>query len=281
MTKVNKEEVYNRLYIAQSKIRDYLEDLKEGKYDLDTPEGKKRFDDRMSTILYNLEEAENTIYYADNSVEDVEVEEPKETYEEFLERVMDVYDYEGRLREVLTVSLDQAIKKVQSNNGYADFQGVIDGEVVNGKINANLYNVTITIDGIEEDFYYSFMEYVEEDEEDNEETCDCPMCHNRWDEEDEEDEERYQYEAEEESDVYEVVSELSDSITEDSEYIIEAIEEHFGEGTLGTSSELIEDDYSLLRLYLKLKLNADPTEVESLSNRGLMGAWNRHVILKK
>lgn len=279
MTKVNKEEVYNRLYIVQSKIRDYLEDLKEGKYDLDTEEGKDFFEGRMSTILYNLEKAENTIYYADNGVE--EVEEPKETYEEFLERVMDVYDYEGRLREVLTVSLDQAIKKVQSNNGYADFQGVIDGEVVNGKINASLYNVTITIDGVDEDFYYSFMEEAEEDEEDNEEPCDCPMCHNNWDEEDEEDEERYQYEAEEESDVYEVVAGLSDSITEDAEYIIEAIEEHFGEVTLGTSIGLIEDDYSLLRLYLKLKLNADPTEVESLSNRALMGAWNRHLMLKK
>lgn len=287
MTKVNKEEVYNRLYIAQSKIRDYLEDLKEGKYDLDTQEGKDRFEDRMSTILFNLEEAENTIYYADNGVEEVEEEEPKETYEEFLERVMDVYDYEGKLREVLTVSLDQAIKKVQSNNGYAEFNGIIDGQIVNGRINANLYNVTINIDGIEDAFYYSFMEEVEEDEE---ESCDCPMCHGKWDEEDEE---SYQHEEpctcyacqyedmNDQETVYEVVSGLSDSITEDAEYIIEAIEEHFGEGTLGMSSGLIEDDYSLLRLYLKLKLNADPTEVESLSNRALMGAWNRHLMLKK
>lgn len=295
MTKVNKEEVYNRLYIAQSKIRDYLADLEEGKYDLDTTEGKDRFEDRMSTILYNLEEADNTVYYSDNGED---VEEEKQTFEEFIDEFMEEFDYEGDMKVVARQSLIDAVNTLKSNGGgYVLSGGLKNGELAKFKLIVKYGTIRIELgdegfvfeEGLakqDEDDDYEEHEEEYEDEEsyqydeldqtyeqyeaEEEEPCSCMAC-------------QYEYikkEREEES-VYELVEGLSDSITEDAEYIIKAIEEHFGEAQLGLSSNLVEDDYQLLRLYLKLKLNADESEVESLTNRSLMGAWNRHLLLKK
>ncbi|ARQ94963.1 hypothetical protein FLAPJACK_49 [Bacillus phage Flapjack] len=290
----NKKELFlNRLVIAQNKIMGLVEEVANG-LDVETEAGKLRVRDRFSTIAFNLNEAFDTAIPKSEQAEVVE-EERKQTFDEFIDEVMEYFDYKGDLLNVYRPMLVESIETLKAKGGgYTLAGGLKNGAIAKFKLTVKNGTITIDIEGDENVFYfteeekhqdYSGSEYEEQDD-DYEEY-----------EEDYEEEESYQYEEEEEEeegcnclacqyenmeeDVYDAVDSILSYIESDVDELERVISEYFGNEKLGASvKELSEDDYALIRAYLIHVKEADKNEVLELTDRGLMAAWNYHLYIK-
>jgi len=295
----NKKELFvNRLVIAQTKITGLVEELACG-LDIETTEGKERVRDRFSTIAFNLNEAFDTAIPKSEQVEVVEEEERKQTFDEFIDEVMGYFDYKGELFDVYRPMLVESINVLKSKGGgYSLAGGLKNGAVAKFKLTVKNGTITIDIEGEDLSFYfkeeekhhdYSGSEYEEseddyeerEEDDDNEEeeeesyqygdeeedeACNCFQC---------------QYENMEEDNVHSEVDEILSYISSDIDELERVIGNYFGNEKLGSStSELTEDDYALIRIYLIHVIEADRDEVNKLTDRGLMSAWNYHLYVK-
>ncbi|AGY46559.1 hypothetical protein BigBertha_51 [Bacillus phage BigBertha] len=297
----NKKELFvNRLVIAQTKITGLVEELACG-LDIETTEGKERVRDRFSTIAFNLNEAFDTAIPKSEQVEVVEEEERKQTFDEFIDEVMGYFDYKGELFDVYRPMLVESINVLKSKGGgYSLAGGLKNGAVAKFKLTVKNGTITIDIEGEDLSFYfeeeekyhdYSGSEY-EESEDDYEER-------EEDDDNEEEEEESYQYGDEEEDcncfrcqyenmeeetveeNVHEEVESILSYISSDIDELERVIGNYFGNEKLGSSaSELTEDDYALIRIYLIHVIEADRDEVNKLTDRGLMAAWNYHLYVK-
>ncbi|QEM43102.1 hypothetical protein CHOTACABRAS_48 [Bacillus phage Chotacabras] len=281
----NKKSLFvNRLNISVFKIMGLIEEVADG-LDLDSDAGIERVSDRFNTILFNLEEAFDTVVI---ETEEEAAEQPQ-TFDEFIEEVMDYFDYEGALREIYRPMLIGSIEELKSNGGgYALAGGLKDGAVAKFKLTVKNGSITIDMEGNDTVFY--FEEIKEADsffggrEEDDGDDCNCYQCQwEKLEDEDTEDEESYQHEdtEEEEEDVHSEVNSILSYISSDIDELEKVIGNYFGNEKLGASSyELTEDDYALIRIYLIHVVEADRDEVNKLTDRGLLGAWNYHLYIK-
>ncbi|AEW47246.1 hypothetical protein BCB4_0012 [Bacillus phage B4] len=290
----NKKELFlNRLVIAQNKIMGLVEEVANG-LDVETEAGKLRVRDRFSTIAFNLNEAFDTAIPKSEQVEVVE-EERKQTFDEFIDEVMEYFDYKGDLLNVYRPMLVESIETLKAKGGgYTLAGGLKNGAIAKFKLTVKNGTITIDIEGDENVFYfteeekhqdYSGSEYEEQDddyedyeaeyeeeesyqyeEEEEEEGCNCLAC---------------QYENMEEEDVYDAVDSILSYIESDVDELERVISEYFGNEKLGASvKELSEDDFALIRAYLIHVKEADKNEVLELTDRGLMAAWNYHLYIK-
>lgn len=279
----NKQALFiNRLVIAQTKIMGLVEEVAAG-LDIDSEAGQDRVADRFNTIIFNLEEAYDTVIPEDEPEE--EVEKPQ-TFDEFIEEVMDYFDYEGALREIYRPMLIGSIEELKSKGGgYALAGGLKDGAVAKFKLTVKNGSITIDMEGNDTVFYFEEIKEVDsffggrEEDEDNGDNCNCYQC--QWEQlEDEAAEESYQNEDTEE-DIHSEVNSILSYISSDIDELEKVIGNYFGNEKLGASSyELTEDDYALIRIYLIHVVEADRDEVNKLTDRGLLGAWNYHLYIK-
>lgn len=281
----NKKELFlNRLVIAQNKIMGLVEEVANG-LDVETEAGKLRVRDRFRTIAFNLNEAFDTAIPKSEQAEVVEAER-KQTFDEFIDEVMEYFDYKGDLLNVYRPMLVESIETLKAKGGgYTLAGGLKNGAIAKFKLTVKNGTITIDIEGDENVFYfteeekhqdYSGSEYEEQDDdyedyeeeyEEEEEGCNCLAC---------------QYEnMEEEEDVYDAVDSILSYIESDVDELERVISEYFGNEKLGASvKELSEDDFALIRAYLIHVKEADKNEVLELTDRGLMAAWNYHLYIK-
>lgn len=291
----NKKSLFvNRLNISVFKIMGLIEEVADG-LDLDSDAGIERVSDRFNTILFNLEEAFDTVVI---ETEEEAAEKPQ-TFDEFIDEVMDYFDYEGAMKEIYRPMLIASIDELKRHGGgYVLAAGLKDGAVAKFKLTVKNGSITIDMEGNDTVFYfkeeeeeeghhdYSGSEFEEnEDDGDDEDDCNCYQC--QWEQledEDTEDEESYQHEdteEEEEENVHEEVNSILSYISSDIDELEKVIGNYFGNEKLGASSyELTEDDYALIRIYLIHVIEADRDEVNKLTDRGLLGAWNYHLYIK-
>lgn len=291
----NKKELFlNRLVVAQTKIMGLVEEVANG-LDVETEAGKERVRSRFSIIAFNLNEAFDTAIPKSEQVEVVE-EERKQTFDEFIDEVMEYFDYKGDLLNVYRPMLVESIETLKAKGGgYTLAGGLKNGAIAKFKLTVKNGTITIDIEGDENVFYfteeekhqdYSGSEYEEQDddyedyeeeyeeeesyqyeeEEEEEEGCNCLAC---------------QYENMEEEDVYDAVDSILSYIESDVDELERVISEYFGNEKLGASvKELSEDDYALIRAYLIHVKEVGKNEVLELTDRGLMMAWNYHLYIK-
>lgn len=280
----NKKELFlNRLVIAQNKIMGLVEEVANG-LDVETEAGKLRVRDRFRTIAFNLNEAFDTAIPKSEQAEVVEAER-KQTFDEFIDEVMEYFDYKGDLLNVYRPMLVESIETLKAKGGgYTLAGGLKNGAIAKFKLTVKNGTITIDIEGDENVFYfteeekhqdYSGSEYEEQDDdyedyeeeyEEEEEGCNCLAC---------------QYENMEEEDVYDAVDSILSYIESDVDELERVISEYFGNEKLGASvKELSEDDFALIRAYLIHVKEADKNEVLELTDRGLMAAWNYHLYIK-
>ncbi|UNA01458.1 hypothetical protein MG295_00041 [Bacillus phage vB_BcgM] len=287
----NKKSLFiTRLNIAQVKIMGLVEEVVDG-LDLDSDVGIERVSDRFNTILYNLEEAFDTVVI---DTEEEAAERPQ-TFDEFIDEVMDYFDYEGALYDIYRPMLIGSIEELKNNGGgYALAGGLKDGAVAKFKLTVRSGKITIDMEG--NDTVFTFEEvvnqvedndddyeehednyeeeesyqYEEEEEKVEEDPCSCLAC-------------QYEYMNEEavEENVHEEVDSILSYISSDIDELERVIGNYFGNEKLGVSSyELTEDDYALIRIYLIHVIEADRNEVNELTDRGLLAAWNYHLYIK-
>lgn len=294
----NKQALFiNRLVIAQTKIMGLVEEVAAG-LDINSEAGQDRVADRFNTILFNLEEAYDTVIPEDEPEE--EVEQPQ-TFDEFIDEVMEYFDYEGALKEIYRPMLIASIDELKRRGGgYVLAAGLKDGVVAKFKLTVK--NGSITIDMADDETVFYFEEVKEDDsffdgsvEDDDYEVGDDyeeedEESYQHEDEEEEEEDEpcsclacQYQYMNEEavEENVHEEVESILSYISSDIDELERVIGNYFGNTKLGASaSELTEDDYALIRIYLIHVIEADRDEVNKLTDRGLLAAWNYHLYIK-
>lgn len=293
----NKQALFiNRLVIAQTKIMGLVEEVAAG-LDINSEAGQDRVADRFNTILFNLEEAYDTVIPEDDTEE---VEQPQ-TFDEFIDEFMEEFDYTGEAKDAARQILISAIDELKrKGGGYTLSGGLKNGTPTMFKLTVNRGTISIKLgdegfvfEEVKEDADYETFfggsvedddyeenddEYEEEDEEsyqheDEEEEedgrCDCPMCDGSWEEE-----------AVEEN-VHEEVESILSYISSDIDELERVIGNYFGNTKLGASaSELTADDYALIRIYLIHVIEADRDEVNKLTDRGLLAAWNYHLYIK-
>lgn len=294
----NKQALFiNRLVIAQTKIMGLVEEVAAG-LDINSEEGQDRVADRFNTILFNLEEAYDTVIPEDEEEESVE---KPQTFDEFIDEVMEYFDYEGAMKEIYRPMLIASIDELKRHGGgYVLAAGLKDGVVAKFKLTVKDGSITIDMVGNETVFYFeeeghhdysgSEFEEQEDDYEDNEyEEEEDEESYQHEDDEEEEDEPcsclacQYQYMNEEavEENVHEEVESILSYISSDIDELERVIGNYFGNEKLGASSyELTADDYALIRIYLIHVIEADRDEVNKLTDRGLLAAWNYHLYIK-
>ncbi|QVW28827.1 putative single-stranded DNA binding protein [Bacillus phage SWEP1] len=288
----NKQALFiNRLVIAQTKIMGLVEEVAAG-LDIDSEQGQDRVADRFNTIIFNLEEAYDTVI-----PEDLPEEDKPQTFDEFIDEFMEEFDYTGEAKEAARQILISAIDELKrKGGGYTLSGGLKNGTPTMFKLTVNRGTIRIELGdegfvfeevkeddsffggSVEDDDYEAGDDYEEEDEEsyqhedeDEEEDgrCDCPMCDGSWEEEVVEEH------------VHDEVDNILSYISSDIDELERVIGNYFGNEKLGASSyELTADDYALIRIYLIHVIEADRDEVNKLTDRGLLAAWNYHLYIK-
>lgn len=292
----NKQALFiNRLVIAQTKIMGLVEEVAAG-LDINSEQGQDRVADRFNTILFNLEEAYDTVIPEDEEEEDVE---KPQTFDEFIDEFMEEFDYTGEAKDAARQILISAIDELKrKGGGYTLSGGLKNGTPTMFKLTVNRGTIRIELGdegfvfeevkeddsffgGSVEDDDYEDNEYEEEEdeesyqhedeeEEEEDEPCSCLAC-------------QYQYMNEEavEENVHEEVESILSYISSDIDELERVIGNYFGNEKLGASSyELTADDYALIRIYLIHVIEADRDEVNKLTDRGLLAAWNYHLYIK-
>lgn len=186
--------------------------------------------------------------------------EKKETLDEFVSRVVDSLDLvDSMYAESFKHELKAAINTLEDRAGYAHFSVYTKTGLKAGKLNMSNETIFIVVDNKE----FTFDKAVEE--ESVEEDC----CEN-YDSSD-----YYTTGYQEPTSLYEYINLVDNEYAEEVKANLEAIEDHMdGTDVWG------EEEYGLVRYYLKHLPNNSDYDIDMLSDRAVFLAWQQHKYIR-